>query len=155
MYMHLFGMDHVTIPDLPCICATLRRATRALTQHYEQALRPARLRATQFTVLQALSLAGELTQGDLGRFLAIDSTTLTRTLAIMNRHGWVVRRRGSDKRERRFRLGERGATALKRALPLWNQAQSKTRRKIGHRRSSELMNFANQVANAFFTGGLP
>jgi hypothetical protein len=41
------------------------------------------LRATQFTLLQALSQAGEVSQRTLGGILAIDSTTLTRTLAIM------------------------------------------------------------------------
>jgi hypothetical protein len=41
------------------------------------------LRATQFTLLQALSQAGEVSQGTLAGILAIDSTTLTRTLAIM------------------------------------------------------------------------
>jgi DNA-binding MarR family transcriptional regulator len=46
-------------------------------------IRPLGLRATQFTLLQALSQAGEVSQGTLGGILAIDSTTLTRTLAIM------------------------------------------------------------------------
>lgn len=63
----------------PCMCATLRRASRALTQLYDEALRPLGLRATQFTVLQALSFTGEVSQGELGQLLAMDSTTLTRT----------------------------------------------------------------------------
>jgi DNA-binding MarR family transcriptional regulator len=41
------------------------------------------MRATQFILLQALSQAGEVSQGTLAGILAIDSTTLTRTLAIM------------------------------------------------------------------------
>ena len=39
------------IVALPCMCASLRRAARALTQLYDDALRPLGLRATQFTVL--------------------------------------------------------------------------------------------------------
>jgi hypothetical protein len=35
------------------------RTSRALTQLYEEALRPVGLRATQLTILQALSYAGE------------------------------------------------------------------------------------------------
>jgi DNA-binding MarR family transcriptional regulator len=65
---------------------------RALTQLYEEALRPLGLRASQLTILQVLSLAGEMTQGGMGQFLAMDSPTLTRTLAIMSRHGWITRR---------------------------------------------------------------
>jgi hypothetical protein len=32
--------------------------------------------------------------------LAMDSTTLTRTLAIMSRNSWITRRYGKDRRER-------------------------------------------------------
>src|ERR1700692_4205653 len=95
----------VTIP-LPCLCASFRRASRALTQHYDAALRPIGLRGTQFTLLQALSLAGEVSQGTLGEILAIDSTTLTRTLAIMGRRGWIASRSGEDRRERWLSLSE-------------------------------------------------
>src|SRR5216684_2606103 len=92
------------IPDLPCMCASFRRASRALTQMYDDALRPLGLRATQFTILQVLSLAGEVSQGELGRLLVMDSTTLTRTLRILSAQGWIANRPGKDRRERWLRL---------------------------------------------------
>jgi hypothetical protein len=98
-------MSQPFIPELPCLCAGFRRTARALTQVYEEALRPLGLRATQFTILQALELAGEVSQGRLGEMLAMDSTSLTRTLAIVRRTGWVSEQRGEDRRERR-RLGK-------------------------------------------------
>src|SRR5258708_32704481 len=88
------------LPDLPCMCASLRRTSRVVTQLYDEALRPLSLRATQFTVLQALSLAGEGSQGALGQILAMDSTTPTRTLRIIGREGRIAERRGHDRRER-------------------------------------------------------
>src|ERR1700679_725510 len=117
MYIHLFNMSKPLLPQLPCMCANLRRASRALTQHYDDALRPHGLRATQFTVLQTLSLAGEVSQGQLGEILAMDSTTLTRTLDIMADHGWIVKQHGDDRRERRLRLSREGEAQLRRALP--------------------------------------
>lgn len=75
-----------TIP-LPCMCASFRRAARSLTQLYDDALRPLGLRATQFTVLQVLALSGEISQGELGRRLVLDSTTLTRTLRLLRAQG--------------------------------------------------------------------
>ena len=110
---------HHELPILPCMCASFRRASRALTQLYDQALRPVGLRATQFTILQALSLAGEVSQGDLARILAMDSTTLTRTLQIMGREGWIAERRGADRRERLLRLAKAGRYQFTRALPSW------------------------------------
>src|SRR5579863_5031121 len=109
-------MDQPSIPSLPCMCASFRRASRALTQLYDQALRPLGLRGTQFTVLQALSIVGEVSQGKLGQILAMDSTTLTRTLEIMGRRGWIAKQPGKDRREWRLRLTRAGESQFKRAL---------------------------------------
>jgi DNA-binding MarR family transcriptional regulator len=100
-------MAELNLPTLPCMCASFRRSSRALTQLYEKELRPLGLRATQLTILQVLSRAGEMPQGKLGEILAMDSTSLTRTLAIMIRRGWITERRGEDKRERWLRLSSR------------------------------------------------
>ena len=100
------------IPALPCICGSFRRTSRALTQLYDQALRPLSLSPTQLTILQVLSRAGEVSQGHLGEMLAMDSTSLTRTLAIMVGPRWITERRGKDRRERWLRLSSAGEEKL-------------------------------------------
>jgi DNA-binding MarR family transcriptional regulator len=137
-----------SLPSLPCMCATLRRASRALTQLYDEALRPLGLRATQFTVLQALSLAGEVSQRDLGQLLAMDSTTLTRTLEIMGGHGWIAKRHGEDRREWRMRLSKSGQAQLTRALPYWQKVQGRLRGQLGDELSDSLLKLTNKVTNA-------
>jgi DNA-binding MarR family transcriptional regulator len=133
-----------TIP-LPCLSASFRRAARVLTQHYETAMRPLGLRGTQFTLLQALTLAGEVSQGTLGEILGIDSTTLTRTLAIMERRGWVASRPGEDRRERLLSLSKAGRVEYKRTLPHWEKVQQELRARFGDKRWNELLNLTNQV----------
>ena len=130
---------------LPCMCASFRRAARVLTQRYNAALRPLGLRATQFTLLQALSLSGEVSQGTLGEILAIDSTTLTRTLAIMERRGWIANRPGGDRRERWLSLSKRGRAQFNRALPCWEKVQQELRAQFGNKRWNELLNLTNEV----------
>ena len=141
-------MTRFLTPSLPCMCASFRRASRALTQLYEDALRPVGLRASQFTVLQTLSLAGEVTQGKLGQILAMDSTTLTRTLNIMGRHGWIAKRRGEDRREWRMRLSKAGEAEFKQALPHWEKAQTRLRRQLGEELSDNLMKLTQKVTHA-------
>ncbi len=145
------NMEHSGIPKLPCMCGSLRRTSRALTQLYETALRPLGLRATQFTILQALSLAGEVTQSELGEMLALDSTTLTRTLGLMSRQGWIAERRGQDRRERWLRLSRAGETQLNRALPLWEKVQSRLRRQLGDKSWKSLMQLTYQVTDLITT----
>jgi DNA-binding MarR family transcriptional regulator len=146
-------MNPSLLTVLPCMCASFRRASRALTQLYDRALRPLGLRATQFTILQALSLAGEVSQGQLGEMLAMDSTTLTRTLEIMGRHGWIAERRGEDRRERRLRLAKAGETQFKSALPVWEKVQSRLRHKMGEQTWKNLLQLTNQVTDLITTQG--
>lgn len=148
MHIHLIGMKRALTPQLPCMCANLRRASRAMTQRYEEALRPVGLRATQFTILQALSLAGEVTQGKLGTILSMDSTTLTRTLTIMYRPGWIAKRRGEDRREWRMRLSKSGEIQFRRALPYWEEAQTELRRALGDELSDNLMILTQKITDA-------
>jgi DNA-binding MarR family transcriptional regulator len=135
------------LPNLPCLCASLRRASRALTQLYDEAVRPLGLRGTQFTVLQALSLAGEVTQGRLGEILAIDSTTLTRTLAVMRNRRWIETRRGRDGRERLLKLSKTGREQLDRASPAWQGVQDRLRSEIGDERWAEMFRQTAEITS--------
>jgi DNA-binding MarR family transcriptional regulator len=141
------------LPALPCMCASFRRTSRALTQLYEQALHPLGLRATQFTILQVLSLAGEVSQGQLGEMLAMDSTSLTRTLAIMGRRGWITVRRGKDRRERRLSLASVGQTKLRSAQPLWERVQSHLRRQLDAQAWKNLLQLTQDVTQVIKTQG--
>lgn len=141
-------MERSLIPTLPCMCGNLRRTSRALTQLYENGLG---LRATQFTILQVLSLAGEVTQNQLAEMFAMDSTTLTRTLQIMVRGGWIAERRGEDRRERRLRLA--GEAQLNRALPVWGKVQSRLRRQLGEQAWKNLLDMTHQVTDLVTSRG--
>jgi len=92
-----------------------------------------------------LSLAGEVSQGQLGEMLAMDSTSLTRTLEIMRREGWIAERRGEDRRRRWLRLAKAGETQLNRALPVWEKVQLRLRRKLGDQAWKDLFQLTNQV----------
>jgi DNA-binding MarR family transcriptional regulator len=105
------------------------------------------------TILQALSRAGEVSQGRLGEMLAMDSTSLTRTLAIMRRHGWIVERRGRDRRERWLRLSSAGEKMLRRAEPVWEEVQSGLRRDLGAQDWDQLLQLTQRVTGTVMTKG--
>jgi len=146
-------MSQLFIPELPCMCGSFRRTARALTQVYDEALRPLGLRATQLTILQVLVRAGEVSQGRLGEMLAMDSTSLTRTLAIMKREGWVAEERGEDRRERRIGLSSAGESKLKRALLVWEKVQGRLRGKLGKREWASLLQLTHHVTEIAKTQG--
>jgi DNA-binding MarR family transcriptional regulator len=117
--------------SLPCLCATVRRAGRALTSLYDEALSKHEMTVTQFTILQALQLAGPVSQGQLSKILAIDSTTLTRSLRALLKNGWVHRAEGEDRRAWRLALSKQGQKVFTRALPDWERVQETLRKKLG------------------------
>ena len=118
-------------------------------------MRPLGLRSTQFTILQALSQTGEISQGELGQILAMDSTTLTRTLRIMVREGWVAERRGRDRRERLVKLAEAGDKLLEAASLRWEKTQEELRERLGEARWRDLFSITNEVTSLTTQGGEP
>jgi DNA-binding MarR family transcriptional regulator len=127
------------------MCANVRRASRVLSQIYEDAMRPHGLRMTQFSILQALSMMGEGLQGQVADVLALDSTTLTRSVALLRKRGWVKVRKGDDQRERWLSLSKAGGAELARILPAWNAVQAEVRRKLGEERWKALTQLSMDV----------
>src|SRR2546425_8400347 len=117
--------------DLPCACQNLRRVTRVVTRIYDQELRKAGLEITQFGLLTALAATEEANQKRLSAGFAMDSTSLTRTLGLLLKQGWVRVRRGKDRRERLFRLTHGGQRKMAEAQPHWERAEQRLRRALG------------------------
>ena len=137
---------------LPCACANIRRAARAVTRLYDQELSGEGLEATQFTIVMALSRTGEISQGTLGAFLGLDSTTLSRSLRPLLREGWIESRMGDDRREKRLDLTPKGRRQYKELLPKWERAQERLRQAMTgeswDRMQRTLADVSNAVARA-------
>jgi DNA-binding MarR family transcriptional regulator len=140
------------LPLLPCACANLRRTARAVTRMYNQELRPTRLELTQFTLLMALKMTGETTQGKLGKLLALDSTSLTRMLRPMTAHGWIGEKKGNDRRQRLLRLTAAGRTKLRQSWPYWERAQARLRQNLGQPGWSRMGSLLAEVLAASAAG---
>lgn len=109
---------------MPCYCGSIRQASRIVTQLYENALRPSGVKITQFSILRLLSARPGLTTGEIADALAMDSTTLTRTLKIIQDNAWIEAVAGEDRRERHWNVTPAGTERMEAALPLWKSAQN-------------------------------
>jgi DNA-binding MarR family transcriptional regulator len=124
-----------------------------VTQFYDAVLRPSGLRATQFTLLQALNEAPEISQRQLAELLEIDSTTLTRTLAPLRRKGWLHSEVGADRRALRLSLTAAGKREYKRALPYWRSAQKGLQQALGEDNWNHLVDAAVRTAGVVLKSG--
>jgi DNA-binding MarR family transcriptional regulator len=142
----IFTTRAKAVVPLPCACANLRRAGRVVTKYYDAVLRPSGLHVSQFTLLQALNIAPEISQKQLAELLEIDSTTLTRTLAPLREKGWLHSVAGADRRELRLSLTAAGKRAYKRALPYWQSAQKSLEQALGKETWIRLIDVAVRLA---------
>ena len=108
--------------------------TRAVTQLYDDVLRPSGVRVTQFTILATIGRMREANLKQLEDTLAIDQTTLTRSLNLLERDGLIERSPHPDGRVKAMRLASKGARVLEIARPLWAQAQDQVLRELGRQR---------------------
>lgn len=129
-----------------CICNNLRRAARLVTNYYDTLLEPAGLRVSQVTVLVVLYLVGMQTINEMAEKLELDRTTLTRNLKPLARQGLLTIAPGTDQRTRVVTLTSEGETALLKALPLWEQAQSYMVEGIGKANASLLLTQLSEAA---------
>ncbi len=121
-----------------CVCTKLRQATRAITQHYDDAMADAGMRSTQFTVLAALAQAPRVPLSKLADVLVMDRTTLTRNLAPLVRDGLVEEHSAEDRRVRSFALSAHGKKVLEKAMPGWKKAQARVLRSLRAEDAKEL-----------------
>ncbi len=118
-----------------CACTTLRKASRAVTRLYDEALRETDLTSTQFAVLRAIEREGKVPMSCVARTLVMDRTTFYRAIAPLLQAGvleWVPC--GEDGRAKLLGLTSSGKRRAARATRKWAAAQRRLIRKIGEDR---------------------
>jgi DNA-binding MarR family transcriptional regulator len=119
-----------------CFANQLRTASRAITRHYDAALKPLDLRVSQLSVLAAVSIGqGNLTIVEIAERLGMDRSTLSRNFDPLERRNLVALGQEERYRARKVRLTEEGAVVLDKAYPLWKGAQLSVLSVIGDMRA--------------------
>src|SRR5579864_7301618 len=137
----------VKLKSLPCYCATLRQAARAVTVLYEEMLGDSGLHATQYTALQLLDSAANLTTTELAEALGIDQTTATRTLALIKKAGLAGDTVGADRRQRHWALSAQGKALLRKLKPRWEVAQEAFEERLGPTHAKALKEASYRAAS--------
>jgi len=133
-------MHSITIKD-PLLCngATLRKATRRVTQLYDAVLAPCGLKMSQCSILASIDRAGSPTMSDLAHVLILDRSALAHNMKPLERDGYVEQTRNeSDGRSRRVTLTAAGLAKLAESNALWEQAQARFETVYGHDQAQQL-----------------
>ena len=115
-----------------CACFNFRKASRSVTQLFDQILAPSRLRSTQLVILITNQLLGPSSIARLSRELVMDRSTLTRNLKPLMNMGLLRFAHSEGGKQKSVELTIDGQAALLKSAPYWEQAQSHLVDSIGH-----------------------
>lgn len=136
-----------------CACFALRKASRAVTQHYDHYLARLGLKTTQFTLLNSVAGYQPVSVNDLAGALAMDRTTLTRNVKLLLEQDLIAQQADkSDKRIKQLRLTRKGLALFEQALPLWREAHADFLAKVSDKAWAHLSSDLRLVQKAMTTG---
>lgn len=120
-----------------CACTTLRKASRAVTRAYDDALADNGMTTAQFAILRNIARGEPLPLSRLAEQLVLDRTSLYRALAPIEAKGWVSVAAGEG-RTKLASLTEAGRGAIGTAEADWEGVQERIVGAMGKEKWMEL-----------------
>ena len=115
-----------------CLCLHAQRAARALARRFDHALKPLGLTNGQFSLMMALNRPQPVPMGPVAELLAMDRTTLTAAVKVLERRGLVETiLHPEDRRSRLMRLTDEGTAVLSQAVPVWQRVHGELDEELG------------------------
>jgi len=115
-----------------CLCLHVQRAARALARRFDVAMKPIGLNNGQFSLMMSLNRPVPATMKSVCDLLAMDRTTLTAALKVLERRGLVKTETDpKDRRGRLLTLTEAGMAMLSAAVPIWTRVHAEIDAELG------------------------
>lgn len=144
----LAGLDPRTFAECgECTCFNFRKATRVVTQLYDDRMRSSGLRATQFALLVHAYAMGPVALTKLAEAMVTDRTTLARNLEPLEKNGLIEVEDGEDRRTRIVDITEEGRKKLAVVFPIWKKTQEEIKTIMGRDIWSSMMSQVSLLVN--------
>jgi DNA-binding MarR family transcriptional regulator len=131
-----------------CASLNFRRTSRIVTRMYDIAMQESGVRSTQFAILVGIAKLQPVSMGTLAKVLMLDSSTLTRSLRLLEKEGMIEISKRAAMRQRFLTLTHSGEKALQRSLPLWRAAHANFVATVGAKYWLKLRNELESIAKS-------
>src|SRR3954468_7728188 len=135
-----------------CVASRLRTLNRAITNIYDNALRPLDLKVSQMNILVVAAKMGTARPLAVCEYLHLDVSTLSRNVERMKARGWLEVVPDEDGRSQPFQLTAPGRKLLEKAVPAWSEAQQQVTTIFGEGFVHQLNRAAKRVGQAVAAG---
>lgn len=114
-----------------CLGVRIGRLHRVVARRYDQALRPMGLSLPQLEVLGVLMLRGPLKPTAVAEALAVERSTISRNLSLMEQRRWIALESSPTGRSISAAITDYGIEVLAEAREAWAVAQQDLVRALG------------------------
>jgi len=128
-----------------CLATRLRQLSRAVTNHYDSALREFGVTSNQASVLAVIAVLGNPTPRELEPILMMDASTISRNVRLLMANQWVAQIPGTDKRSHRLVISPHGVELMMKVYPAWKKSQRWARNLLGGNGESTVRRLARKV----------
>ena len=128
------NQDDLTDVLESCPCFRARAVARRITRDYDEVFKELGLKSTQFSLLAIIKAKAPSSITTMADKLAMERTSLIRTLELMESKGLISLAAEGYRRERKISITEKGEKVLAQALPLWRDMQQKFEKRVGRQK---------------------
>jgi len=128
-----------------CLAVRTRLLNRTVTNIFDEALRPLKVKVSQLNVLVVVTKRGPVSPGDVARRLNMEKSTLSRNVERMRTRGWLKVSEGDTGRQQILEIAPAGRKLIEKSLPYWKQAQAQTEAMLGQRGARSIHSAADTV----------
>lgn len=139
-------LDKQSLEHALSICASfnMRKATRMVTLAFDERLKTIGLRSTQLAILIMVASRGPITMTKLGHEMALTPSTLSRNLKLLSQKNYVNVTKATG-RSKAVALTDKGLEIVKKAIPVWQQAQQVFTKHVGEENWTSLLSRLDEM----------
>ena len=112
-----------------CIGSRIKMLSRTAENVYRKHLKPYNLTSSQLSILFFVGKKKEVDQKDVGRFLLLERSTVSRDLTRLVENGLILKK-GSESRPILV-ITKKGSARLEEIIPAWKIAHEETTKLLG------------------------
>ena len=128
-----------------CVGYRVRMLNRLTTRIYDDELRPLGIKFSQLNILTVVTLRGPVQPAEVARVLALEKSTLSRNVRILEDNGWIEVVPGEAGNTHLLRMTAAGRRMFERAAPAWRAAQERMEALLGPAATRSLVRAADRA----------
>lgn len=125
----------------------IHQRSRTLSNTLNETLAPFGLSHAQYMIMYVLDTSGPSTQVHMRKYLQVEAPTIARTIATMERNGWIEKRPGKDRRTQIIHLTENTKKILPNVKERVAEAEKRSLMQLSEKDREALHELLGKITN--------